>query len=277
MPSLVEFEPYLKEIEGLFPRPRIMAQLSAKLRGELTTIEEIAELLITDTTMVASIVQMANSSYFNFAEKAASLEEALQRVGLSEIGRMVSVSVANQVYRKELSHYRIPPSVFWESCLAAALLMEAFADARRRDTGEAYLAGLMRETGMLVIDHVLNKTGSKAVWDGYQPVQVWENSVCGYDHGLPGSRLLESWGFPQRVCHAVRNQWSEVPDPSELDLSLKLANQIIAFAGADFSLSIDEWAPFEEAARRCDLSVEQLGRCHASAAKKFARLRALAS
>lgn len=277
MTQKLDYEPYLKEIEGLFPRPRIMAQVTAKLRKEDSSFEEIAELLLTDTTMVASLVQMSNSSYFGFAEKAESLEEAMQRVGLAEIARMVSVSVANQVYRRELARYRTPPVVFWESCLSAALLMEALAQGAGRDAGEAYLAGLMREIGMLVIDHALTVQGSSVSWDCYQPVQVWEGSVCGCDHTETGGRLLESWGFPASVCDAVREQWSEAEAKTDLGARLRLTNAALARAGCDFSVPVEDWAGLGALAERCSLSVDTLPGLVTAAAGKFARLRAMAS
>ncbi len=277
LPS-IDYQPYLKDIGGLFPRPRIMAQLAAKLRGEVATIDEIAELLVTDTTMVANIVQMANSSYFNFSEPAGSLEEALQRVGFGAIGRMVSVSVANQVYRRELVHYRTPPLVFWESSLAAALFMEALATAGRRDPAEAYLAGLMREIGMLVIDHLLTAHESRAAWDGYQPFIDWERSVCGHDHAETGAELLALWSFPQPICAAVGMQWKpQSAETTPLALSLHLTNQILARCGCDFSVPIQDWAPFAALAARCGVTPEQLLPCLESANATFLRLRSLAS
>lgn len=268
-----EYDKYLNQVEGLFPMPRIMAQLSAKLRSDATSVEDVSELLLSDTALVASIMKISNSSYFNYSEKSESLDEAIQRIGLGEIARMVSLSVADEVYQEELNHYRIPPDIFWESSIAAALLMESICGASGLSSDEGYLVGLMREIGMLVINLLLTEENQNVVWDGYVPVRDWEQEVCGSDHTEIGGKLLESWSFPTTVCDAVSGQWKGCADGGSLQQCLNLTNRILERTGCDFSIPIEDWGQFGKWLVELGLSGEELAQCVFESVSKFQRLR----
>lgn len=276
MHHIFEYEPYVSQIEGLYPMPRIMAQLSAKLKNSETSIDDIAELILTDTTLVGSIMRISDSSYFHFDEKSSSLVEAIQRIGLHEISKMVSIGVSKEAYQHELVHYRIPPEVFWESSISAALLMESLFNAMDRPGDEAYLAGLMREIGMLVIDHFLSSNDYAENWDGYASIEKWEVETCGVNHADTGARLLEKWTFPESVCDAVHKQWN-VPDRSSpLRTCLQLVNRIIFQTSSNLSLPIRDIEPLAPFLDLLGLSNDVLTEVFDYSVSKFLRLHSLA-
>lgn len=273
MNQKIEYENYLEDVQGLFPMPRIMAEVSKKLRDYNTTVDDLGDLLMTDATMVSEIVKLSNSSYFGFAEKSESLREAMQRIGMLEIARLVGVCAVGEVYQAELRHYRIPPEVFWESGIAAALLMEALAEKAGLDSEAAYLIGLMRESGMLVINYALSVEGSEAVWDCYLPVQEWEREATGYDHMEVGAALLGVWGFSEEVCAAVAGQWDGVESAGVLGGLLGFTNRLLARTGCEFGIPLESFSDFEEGAKRLGLTEEIVLAAVDRSAATFARLR----
>lgn len=273
MNQKIEYENYLEDVQGLFPMPRIMAEVSKKLRDYNTTVDDLGDLLMTDATMVSEIVKLSNSSYFGFAEKSESLREAMQRIGMLEIARLVGVCAVGEVYQAELRHYRIPPEVFWESGIAAALLMEALAEKAGLDSEAAYLIGLMRESGMLVINYALSVEGSEAVWDCYLPVQEWEREATGYDHMEVGAALLGVWGFSEEVCAAVAGQWDGVESAGVLGGLLGFTNRLLARTGCEFGIPLESFSDFEDGAKRLGLTEEIVLAAVDRSAATFARLR----
>ncbi len=273
MNQKIEYENYLEDVQGLFPMPRILAEVLTKLRDYNTTVDDLADLLMTDATMVAEIVKLSNSSYFGFAEKSESLGEAMQRIGMREIARLVGVCAAGEVYQAELRHYRIPPEVFWESGVAAALLMEGLAEKAGLDSEAAYLMGLMRESGMLVINYALSIEGSDAVWDCYLPVQEWERDSCGHDHMEVGAALLKVWGFTEEICEAVASQWSGGDPAGGLAGLLDFTNRLLAKTSCEFGIPLESFAEFAETAESLGLSEEVVLAAIDKASETFQRLR----
>ncbi|MDQ8188032.1 HDOD domain-containing protein [Pelagicoccus sp. SDUM812002] len=273
MNQKIEYRNYLEDVQGLFPMPRILAEIARLLKDDDTTIDDLAELLMTDPTLVAELTKLSNSSYFGFAEKSDSLSEAMQRIGMREIARLVGVCTAGEVYQAELRHYRIPPDVFWESGIAAALLMEALAEKTNKDSESAYLAGMMRESGMLVIDYALSREGVEVLWDAYVPVQKWERDCCGHDHMEVGAALLEVWGFSKAVCEAVAEQWEEGNQREGLSALLNFTNRVLARTGCEFNTPIEPFSDFAEAAEALGLSEEAVAIAIDRAKGTSARLR----
>lgn len=273
MPTAADFDHQLARAEGLFPLPQILARAAARARDPESTVDEVAAVLILDPTIVRTVIRLSNSAYFNRASKSETLAEAVQRVGLREILRLVGCSIAQSVYRRELVHYRIPPDVFWESGIAAALLMAALMRARGGDEEAAYLAGLMREIGMVVIDQVLAAEKSPARWDCYGPVREWELAVAGRAHPEIGAELLTRWTFAPEVCAAVRHQWETGAAGGELARALHLTNLVLERCGCDFSLPLGPFEPYAALVTELSLNTEDLAAAHAEARDRFVRLR----
>lgn len=273
MNQKIEYENYLEDVQGLFPMPRIMAEVARRMRSDDTTMDDLAELLMTDATLVGEVVVLSNSSYFGFAEKSESLSEAMQRIGMRELGRLVGVCMAGQVYQAELQHYRIPPEVFWESGVAAALLMEGLAEKVGLDSESAYLAGLMRESGMLVLNYALSIENVEAVWDNYLPLPEWEREATGHDHAEVGAALLRVWGFSEGICEAVVRQCGEVEIAKDLGGLLIFVNRLLTRSGCEFGIPIKDFSEFSDGLQVLGLDEESVRQVIDRAAETFRRLR----
>ncbi|MBC2607155.1 HDOD domain-containing protein [Pelagicoccus albus] len=268
----IEYGKYLEYVSGLFPMPRIMAEVARRLKDEDTIIGDLADLIRSDASLVGGIVRLSNSSYYGFSEKTDSLDDAMQRIGLREIARLVGVCTVCKVYQDELDSYRIPPEVFWESSIAVALLMERFAAYREMDTEAAYLSGLMRECGMLVINYALKAEGRTERWDHLEPVHEWEYHSFGLDHMEVGGQLLKLWGFDEDICKIVEEQW--VKNSTEMGKLLDLANAVVARCGCDFGNHCGNFEPCEERVSAAGMSLEDFTTAVDSAREAFDKLKA---
>lgn len=269
----IEYRDLLKEVQGLLPMPGVMARVSRALREDGVDLDGIAELVKADATLVGQIVRLSNSSYFGFAEASESLEEALQRLGLRELYVMVGACAADQAYESELLHYRIPSEVFWESSIGAGLLMQRLAAAIGLDEEAAYLIGLFREVGMLVVERALQREGLDDTWDCELPLHLWERSVTGFDHMEAGAELLERWGFGLEVFGAVRLQWRDEAEGSGLAGLLELANRILARTGCVFAVPLRDLEGLEELLRLLGLDGEEVLAAVEEASSTAERLR----
>jgi len=137
--------------------------------------------------------------------------------------------------------------------------MAALARGRGGDEEAAYLAGLMREIGMVVIDQVLAAEKSPARWDCYGPVREWELAVAGRAHPEIGAALLARWTFAPEVCAAVRHQWEMGAAGGELARALHLTNLVLERCGCDFSLPLGPFEPYAALATELGFEYGRLG------------------
>lgn len=270
----IDTEFCLDAVRGLSPLPGVLAEVFRLIRSDDGTLDELATLILKDPSLVAEMLKLSNSPYFGFPEKCATLTEALQRLGMREVARLVGICSAAEVYQEELQCYRIPPEVFWESAIAAALLMERLASLLNLDAEVAYLCGLMRESGMLAINHGLSNAAEKACWDCYQPLSDWEQQSVGCDHAEIGSELLRSWGFAEEICMAVAQQCAA---PSEVSSGmpqlLRLVNRILACCGCDFGIPLESCERLQTALSGLELDEAAVLQKIDEAAEQFERLR----
>src|SRR5207249_8640140 len=113
-------------------------------------LDQVALLLRRDVALGAKIVRISNSMVFGGGAKIASIEAAVNRVGFSEILKLVGTATAARFNDSALLYYDIGGQDLRSNMLYVALAAEALAGAARIDSRMAYMAGLMRPLGCLV-------------------------------------------------------------------------------------------------------------------------------
>ena len=82
----------------------------------------------------------------------ASIEEAVNRVGFSEVYRLTGLAAAAQFIDRNLSFYGISAEQLRNNTLVVAFAMDSLAKSAGVDARTGYTAGLMRLVGKLVLD-----------------------------------------------------------------------------------------------------------------------------
>src|SRR5436190_23826378 len=90
-------ESLLRAAQTLPSAPRILAQLGRKIKDEACGLDEITALLKCDAALTARIIRVSNSVVYRTGEAHASLEEALLRLGVSEVYRIAGLAAAAQL------------------------------------------------------------------------------------------------------------------------------------------------------------------------------------
>lgn len=206
-PTPEQFLAALALIEKLSPAPKVLGKVLALLRNVDSSLQDIEELIRVDSALTTDIVKSANSLLYGSGEKVTSLDRALQRVGFKESIRLVNLSVAKTVSRRELIYYGITAEDYWSESLFNGLLMESLANATQMgDPSEAYTAGLLRYVGRLVINEILRNMRSDVLWDGLAQLDGWERETIGLTHADVGAKLLRAWNLPEAIVEAIGNQ-----------------------------------------------------------------------
>jgi HD-like signal output (HDOD) protein len=211
--SVVALSPdrLLDYANGLPAAPQIMAQLNTLLHNANADLEQIAELLRRDASLAARVIRVANSPAYR-GEGVASIEDALQRVGFSEVYRLAGLASVNQLAEVPTTAYGVTSLQVSENSLLTALACESLARRSGADPRAAYTVGLFRSIGKLV----LGSAAAKVLGPDYPQaagftLEAWEQDRFGITSPEAGAIVLKVWGFPDVVVAGVLEQY--IPDP----------------------------------------------------------------
>jgi HD-like signal output (HDOD) protein len=241
----------------------VLAQLGDMLQDVNSELDQIAGLLRRDVALATRIVRISNSPVFGGGGQIASTEEAVNRVGFSEILKLVGTATAARFAERSLDIYGISALAMRDAMLYGALASESLARLAGMDTRVAYTAGLLRPLGLMVIDRAcrgqLNPTQRFSVerWANYS---TWESRVFGVNNCEVAGMILEEWRFPLDLSAAVRaNYLARATDwDRSLPVILNLANGLAQRAKHSFAGEQGWWEITPDKLRAVSLTEEDL-------------------
>jgi HD-like signal output (HDOD) protein len=201
-----------------------------------TDIDSICAWLRSDGPLVADIIHISNSPYYAPATLHGNLTEAVNQLGLREVIRVINLSLARQLFARDLPGYGITAYDYWSSSVAAALVMEEVAKVSGLNAEDAYAIGILHAIGRVLIDRVIKEKGFSVYWEDDQPIADWERGAVGMDYAEAGAMLLEHWRFPTPTCEVIRWQTNgeKVVEPVSLLGALQFSQRLLALTGQDF-------------------------------------------
>src|SRR4051812_22748401 len=134
--------------------PQILARIGQLMLAMDAELEDITGLLKRDPALTARVIRISNSAAYNTGSPFASLEDALARVGLTEVYRLTGFAAIAQISDQHLGRYGVTGAQLRENSLLTALVMEALARLADVDSRAAYTAGLLRSVGKIALDRL---------------------------------------------------------------------------------------------------------------------------
>jgi HD-like signal output (HDOD) protein len=183
----------------------MLPRLTAALVAPNSSADEIAAIILHDSSLAGATLRLANSAYFASGSPAETVAEAVVRLGQRELYRLAALAL---VSRWETgTGGRGEPGDFCRHALCTALAAEVLAETSERIEPEtAYTAGLVCDLGKLAVAHACapffpairaHCATSGGTWS------LAEQAVLGYTHAEVGARLLRAWSFPDTLIAAA--------------------------------------------------------------------------
>lgn len=222
-------EKLLQIARGLPADLQVLAALGELLQDANSELDGIAALLRKDLALAARIVRISNSASYSSGTRIGSVEEAVNRVGFSEILKLIGTASAARFAEKSLDHYGVSATALRDNMLYCALAAEALARQCGVDPRTAYTAGLTRPLGMIVLDRAgrsFLKAEQRFLMGSWLTYSVWEDANFGINNDAVAALIIEEWRFPEEMAEAIRShQLREADDFSRpLSCVLNLAN-----------------------------------------------------
>lgn len=240
---------------SLPPAAQVIASICELLQDVNTDLDQIAREIRVDAALAAKVIRISNSVIYGGNGSISSVEDAVGRVGFSEVVRLVGTATVTRLVDRELRNYHVGADRLREALLMHALSAEALAEIAGLDRNTAYAGGLLRGIGMMVLDRF---TGEQlAPNEMYDPVQFptyqeWETARFGLSATRVTTMALDDWRFPEELVSAVEEH---LDPPTTSDTAERLAN-LLNLAGG---IAVDHGRALPGDAIHWTITDEKLG------------------
>ena len=252
----------------------VLSELGEMVQDVNSDLAAVADLLRRDAALASRIVRISNSAMFAGSGQIGSTEEAVNRVGFSEILKLVGTATAARYSEHALEFYGVPAPTLRANMLFTAFAAESLARSVGLDPRLAYTAGLLRTLGMMVLDRSCRGQASHA--NRYAPARwpsysAWEGSFFGVNNCEVAALILDEWRFPRAIGRAIRSHYLEQAADADdaLGRLLNLANVVAHRAGYSLGGEAAWWQENPELLLRVGASEDALAAANAYARTAF--------
>lgn len=253
--------------------PQILAHIGHLLVAMDVELEDVTALLKRDPALTARIIRISNSAAYNTGTPFDSIEDALARIGLTEVYRLTGFAAIAQVSDASLVRYGVSGVKLRENSLLTALVMEALARPAGVDPRAAYTAGLLRSIGKIALDRLTQDHAYDGGCGIRGPLADWETGFMGLNNCEAAAIILEEWRFSEETLVAIRDHY--VPEVGEPIASLlNLAAGAAERGGHGLPGELGYWTLSAEKYAAAGVNEEQLDEALQVGLERFGPVRA---
>ncbi|WP_455217877.1 HDOD domain-containing protein [Kaarinaea lacus] len=197
----------IERITNLPPMPSLAQKIIQLNANPYAHADDLAKLVEKDPSLAAQIIRYAQSPFYGYQGKIASIRQAISRVLGYDMVMNIALGVA------AARPFKIPPSgplglhAFWRHATYSATLAQSLCGllprAGRPRPGTAYLAGLLHNFGFLLLGHSFPKEFAQlhnaVMREPETPIMELEQRLLGITHTEMGAWLMETWNMPAEV------------------------------------------------------------------------------
>lgn len=198
-----DFESIVKNMGDLPPSPVVATKLLELMRDPNLRIKDLANAVSLDPVISARLLKIANSVIFQQVTQVCSVDRALIVVGEDVLKNLALEYSLRSTQRT----YGLLERKLWENSIGCAVASRMIADKLTDlDKSEAYLAGLQRHIGKVVMinrDKDLYRQVIEIVERGEGDLRDVERGLFAYSHELVGAALLDHWNYPKRIVEVT--------------------------------------------------------------------------
>ena len=244
-------------LDHLPPLPIIAAKVSELLDNELTSFQEVAELLEGDAGLSAEVLRLANSPLMSVRYGVGTVLQALAILGSRRVATLVMTLAFSKIVKRAGKTEAMRR--LWRHNLATALAARRLAEEQRRDASQAYYAGLFHDIGRLALLLQRPDLYDQALATGAD-VDEMERQNFGLDHCEAGAWVVEKWKLPADFIEVALDHHKPNADSTELTTLVHEACEMADRLGFSF-LRVereDELGPADQTGFSIALAVNSL-------------------
>jgi len=263
---MVTLDQLLKESERIEPVPQVVHELMNLVDDPEVPVSEITNLITYEPVVTANLLKMANSAAFGLKKKVNSVHDAVVRLGLKQVVKIVLMASVSQPMKSAHRGYGLEEGRLWKQSVSCALVASAIAD--ELETSEKHVvftAALLKDIGVIVLDRymatAIDRIREIIETEGLHLIEA-ERMVLGIDHAELGGRIAGNWNFSETLIRAIRqhhltDESTDIPDAAAM---IYLADSLCSISGINGEWFCGPDTHYERICEQLDRSEKDLNR-----------------
>jgi two-component system, cell cycle response regulator len=231
----------VKQCPNLPSLPAIAMQVLDLAQKADVDIAEIARIISKDPALSSKILRTVNSSFYGRSQNVSTISHALVILGLQSVKTLVlGFSLVTNLAKNKSKGFK--HILYWKRSIYAATASRIIcAKINLVQQEEAFLATLLKDIGMMVLDIVLGEQYgdicSRAAT--HEDLVAIEQQELEMTHADVGGILADTWKLPPLLATPIRAHHNPdvVADPT-----LKKMAQLVSLSGRCADVFVDEQA-----------------------------------
>ena len=185
-----------------------LGRLWALIQSSHSTLEECATVIQLDPALAARLFRVANSAACK--GNASTIQGAVFHLGLAKLRQFV---FTNQIFDR-FSRLSLPLAweAFWVRNVFVAQLTERVASFYFQPDGTEYLAGMLHDTGWLLLDSYF-PVEFDVIIENSMPLDGTEAEILSFTHADVSAAVCVKSHIPLRAIEAVRRHHTPALPP----------------------------------------------------------------
>lgn len=209
--------------------PAIAIQVLDLAQRDEVDLTEIARVISKDPALSSKILRTVNSSFYGRSQSISTISHALVILGLQSVKTLVlGFSLVSNLNRQKARGFK--HLAYWQHSIYAATAARTFAGKFQFvQQEECFLAALLADIGMLVLDQVLGEGYGEICQKAanHEQLAAVEQEELGATHAEVSGILAERWKLPPVLVLPMANHHS----PSAIeDPSLRKLTEVVCLA-----------------------------------------------
>lgn len=237
---------YAEKASDIFVLSDSFIRIKELVDNESSTIDDIADVILIDPALSASILKLANSSIFNYPGKIDTISKAVLVLGITEVYTLVIAYFATDAF-KSLSTDADYLEEFWERSVDCALLLKYLGERLNMpNTERLFLTGLLHNIGELVVKQFLPEQLPLCVITRPNNLFVGkQKAIFDFTFGECSAELLKLWQLPFSIIEPIRYQDDNTPLMSGESKLLYIAKRLMIRNLLFENTEIESFVPLE--------------------------------
>ncbi|MFD2167722.1 HDOD domain-containing protein [Thalassotalea euphylliae] len=198
---------YAEKANEIFVLSDSFIRIKELIDDETSTIDDIAEVILIDPALSATILKLANSSFFNYPGKIDTISKAVLVLGITEVYNLVIAYFTTDAFKSLDADAKFLEE-YWECSVDCALLIKYLGEALKVPHAERlFILGLLHNLGELVVKQFMPDS-IDGCYGKTLDVPPWElqRETLDFTFGECTAELLKLWQLPYSLIEPIRYQ-----------------------------------------------------------------------
>jgi diguanylate cyclase (GGDEF)-like protein len=228
----------IRQCPNLPSLPTIAVQVLDLAQKVDADIAEIARIISKDPALSGKILRTVNSSFYGRSQHVSTISHALVILGLQSVKTLVlGFSLVTNLSKTKANGFK--HITYWRRSIYSATAARAIAaKINIVQQEEAFLAALLQDIGMLVLDQVLGESYGEiySKTNAHTELVALEEQALGMSHAQVAGFLAESWKLPPLLSVPIAQHHSpnEASDPA-----LRKLAEVVQISGRCADVFVD--------------------------------------